>query len=73
MDSILTLLMVLLEAERGEEELEKKRSQLPAPNEMARYFTQSSEDPIFLNNRPAVAQGLPTELPTSSCVWTVPR
>ena len=59
---LLTVLMVSLEVNRDEEELKNRLSQLPRPSEMARYFTQSSENLIFLNNRPAVAQGLPTEL-----------
>ena len=40
---MLTVLMVLLEVKRDEDELEKKRSQLPPPSEMARYFTQANE------------------------------
>ena len=59
---MLTVLIVSLEVNRDEEELKNRLSQLPPPSDMARYFTQSSENFIFLNKRPAVAQGLPTEL-----------
>ncbi|CAG8606856.1 1131_t:CDS:2, partial [Paraglomus occultum] len=40
----------------------KKLERLPGPSELGKTYTQSDENPTFLNHRPPSAEGIPTEL-----------